>query len=84
MKSPEHYELIISRANVAEALAFIKSVEEIGFNHIWHMRQPFEAQCTHTVYLELKMSLDEAKARVNSVLSAAGLRLDWRLLPHKI
>lgn len=84
MKSPEQHELILSRATAAEALAFIKAVEEIGFNHVWHMRKPFQERLTHTFYLELTMSLDNAKAKIGSVANTSGITLDWCLLPGKL
>ena len=84
MKNAEQYELTISQATAVEALKFIEAAAGIGINHIWHIRRPFQEKVTHTVYLELTCSLNDAKTMLSSVASANGLSLEWRLLPQKL
>lgn len=84
MKSDKPHHLTIFQATAAEALSFIEAVEGVGFNYVWHVRQPLANKSTHIVYLELMGSLEDAKAKICSIAKTVGPNLDWTLLSHKI
>lgn len=83
MSSIHGYNLTL-QANVSETASFMQTIEEIGMNYEWHMRQPFGTRNAQTIYLELRMSLDDARTLIEKQANAAGLQGRCKLLPNKI
>ena len=84
MRTAKQHELTIFRATASEALAFIKATETIGINQVWHLNRPLQETNTQIIYLELALDLEDARQQISSLTSAAGISLEWRLLPWKI
>ncbi len=84
MRNAKKHELTIFKATASETLDFIKATEAIGINQVWHLNNPLQEANTQIIYLELAIDLEDARQKISTLISAAGISLEWRLLPWKI
>jgi hypothetical protein len=69
MPKPETFSLTINGMTADQCLAFLKKVEGVGLNFLWHLHSPLASTATQNVRLELTESLQSARQKFSAAVN---------------
>ncbi len=84
MPRSETFSLTINGITADQCLAFLKKVEGVGLNFMWHLHSSLARTATQNVRLELTESLPSARQKFSTAANSMGIdEAQWSLLADR-